>query len=89
MVVLLFRNAYPPSLIVAIEACPPMATEIANRWMRAWPRQAGRLIENGTFFDALLRQLMLEQAAFSPEHLAVENRQTLTKRYRIQLSPPE
>ena len=46
-------EAYPPSVRIALEAMMPVATQIANRWMRDWPEQTRRLIDASELLAAL------------------------------------
>ena len=56
-------RAYPAEIRKAIEAMPPLATEIVNRWMLGWPKATKALIEAGMLVEALAAQEAQEREA--------------------------
>ncbi len=64
---------YPQNVKDAMASMPPLATEIANRWMLGWPDRVTKLLETGQFLPALKAQEEAEREAYSSEdsrHLA-------------------
>lgn len=64
---------YPADVAQQIRQMPPLATEIANRWMLGWPKRVKALLEAGQYLDALKAQEKSEREALSSpgmNHLA-------------------
>lgn len=88
MQTLLQPSKYPPEVRKALETMPPLATEIANRWMLGWPKAVQSLIEEGGYLDALKEQEKRELEAYSQpgnDHLA---RHEIAEVYGLSPAPP-
>lgn len=81
-------ESYPQSVKNALGTMPPLATEIANRWMMGWPDRVKALIEANEYLPALLEQEEAERTAYSNpgnQHLA---RHEIADLYGLSSSPP-
>ena len=81
-------SSYPAPLKAEIQTLPPLATEIANRWMLGWPKRVAALIEAGEYLDALKAQEEAEREAYSNPgnlHLA---RHEIADLYGLTSAPP-
>ena len=58
-------NSYPAPIKAELEKMPPLATEIANRWMMGWPERVQALIEANQFLPVLTEQEDAERRAYS------------------------
>lgn len=66
-------SSYPTEIREALRKMPPLATEIANRWMLGWPKRVKALIEAGKYLESLQAQETREREALSQpgnKHLA-------------------
>ena len=66
-------ESYPQSVKDALGAMPPLATEIANRWMMGWPKRVKALLQADQFLPLLTEQEEAERRAYSNpgnKHLA-------------------
>lgn len=66
MPVLHDAQVYPPSIRIVLTSMPPIATQIANRWMHHWPERTWRLIEAGEYLAALALEVAWTQEVFGP-----------------------
>lgn len=66
MPVLRDAQVYPPSIRIVLTSMPPIATQIANRWMHHWPERTWRLIEAGEYLAALALEVAWTQEVFGP-----------------------
>lgn len=80
-------NSYPLKIRAAIKKLPPLATEIANRWMLGWPEAVKALIEADQYLDALKEQEQQERKALESgsSHLA---RHEIAQESGLSLAPP-
>lgn len=81
-------NQYPPEIRAKLKLMPPLAIEIANRWMLGWPKAVQELIEAGQYLEALRNQESEEREVLSNpgnSHLA---RHEIVQEYGLSLSPP-
>ncbi len=79
---------YPPEIRQALANLPPLATEIANRWMLGWPKAVAALIESGEYLELLMSQEQQEREAYSQpgnSHLA---RHEIADLYGLSPAPP-
>lgn len=79
---------YPQPIQRRISLMPPLATEIANRWMMGWPERVASLIKAGQYLPALTAQEEAEREAYSNEtakHLA---RHEIAQEHGLSLEPP-
>lgn len=53
---LVSRRSYPADVLAKMEAMPPLALQIADRWMLGWPKQVKALLAQGIFLQALREQ---------------------------------
>lgn len=51
-------GAYPPSVRIAMRSMPPVATRIANYWMRDWPERTQRLLDSGDYLAMLALEIV-------------------------------
>lgn len=89
MQTLVSPNSYPKLIRHKIERMmPPLATEIANRWMLGWPDRVKDLISAGEYLNALIAQEAAEREALASEtakHLA---RHEIVQEWGLSLEPP-
>lgn len=81
-------NSYPAPIRAKLKQMPPLATEIANRWMMGWPDRVKALIEANEYLPALVEQEEAERTAYSNpgnQHLA---RHEIADLYGLSSSPP-
>ena len=81
-------NSYPVPIKAALKTMPPLATEIANRWMLGWPKRVTALIEANEYLPALTEQEESERTAYSNpgnQHLA---RHEIAELYGLTAEPP-
>lgn len=81
-------KSYPVPIRAELKQMPPLATEIANRWMLGWPDRVQALIQAGQFLPALRAQEEAEREAYSNpgnQHLA---RHEIAELYGLSSSPP-
>lgn len=81
-------NSYPVPIRAALKQMPPLATEIANRWMLGWPKTVQALLAANQYLDALKEQEEAERSAYSNpgnKHLA---RHEIAELYGLSASPP-
>ena len=81
-------NSYPAQIKAELSSLPPLATEIANRWMMGWPKRVKALIEANEFLPALKEQEDAERTAYSSpgnRHLA---RHEIVQMYGLSDAPP-
>lgn len=81
-------NRYPVLIRAALKAMPPLAMEIANRWMLGWPKTVKALLETNQYLDALKEQEIAERSAYSNpgnKHLA---RHEIAELYGPSSAPP-
>lgn len=79
---------YPPGIQSQIKAMPPLATEIANRWMLGWPQATKELLKSGKYLEALKAQEQQEREILSEpgnSHLA---RHEIVQEFGLSLAPP-
>lgn len=79
---------YPQALRHQIEAMPPLATEIANRWVLGWPRTVSALLKTNQYLPALVAQEEKERRVYSDPgntHLA---RHEIAELYDVAAGPP-
>lgn len=85
----LYRSkTYSPEIRAAIKKLPPLATEIANRWMLGWPGAVKALLESGEYLAALKEQERQERKVLAEpgnSHLA---RHEIAQEYGLSLAPP-
>lgn len=63
------RKAYSQEIASEIQKMPPLATQIANRWMLGWPKTVKALIVSGEYLEALTMQEKDERKALSDPSL--------------------
>jgi hypothetical protein len=81
-------KTYPPTLQAQIKAMPPLATDIANRWLMGWPKRVKGLIVANQYLAALTSQEAQERKAYlSPGngHLAHHE---IAEMYGLTPEPP-
>jgi hypothetical protein len=81
--------AYPREIQDALRKLPPLATEIANRWMRGWPKATKEHLRTGDFLMLLKDQEEQEREAYSQPgngHLA---RHEIAELYGLSPKPPK
>jgi len=81
-------SQYPKELQARLNLMPPLAIEIANRWMLGWPKTVKGLIEANQYLDALTTQEQQEREVLSQQgnnHLA---RHEIVQEYGLNLAPP-
>jgi hypothetical protein len=81
-------NSYPPEIRRKIVSMPPLAAEIANRWMLGWPKRVKALLEAGEYLPALKAQEEQERNALANEtarHLA---RHEIAQEWGLSPEPP-
>ena len=67
------ESSYPKEIRQELAMMPPLATEIANRWMMGWSKRVKALIEAGEYLPALISQEEQERNVYSNDqnrHLA-------------------
>jgi hypothetical protein len=64
--ILLRPERYPPAARIALESMSPLATQIANHWMRTRPMRARALIDSGEYLAALMQETVRVQEAWDP-----------------------
>lgn len=67
---------------------PPLATEIANRWMMGWPERVKALIEANEYLPALLEQEEAERTAYSNREIQHLARHEIADLYGLSSRPP-
>lgn len=60
------QKAYPQEIANEIQKMPPLATQIANRWMLGWPKTVKALIASGEYLEALKIQEEERKALIEP-----------------------
>jgi hypothetical protein len=81
-------RTYPPEIRADLRTMPPLAIEIANRWLLGWPQTVKALITSGEYLSALKAQEKEEREVLSNlgnTHLA---RHEIVQEYGLSLSPP-
>ena len=81
-------NSYPAPIRAKLNKMPPLAVEIANRWMLGWPKRVKALINANQYLPALKAQEEAEREAYSSEtnkHLA---RHEIAELYGLSAEPP-
>lgn len=81
-------KTYPAEIRSKIESMPPLATEIANRWMLGWPKTVKELIAAGQYLEALKNQEREEREVLSNPGLQHLARHEIVQEYGLSLSPP-
>jgi hypothetical protein len=79
---------YPAPIREALRTMPPLATDIANRWMMGWPKRVKALMRTGEFLPALVNQEERERTVYSEpgnRHLA---RHEIAELYGLSDEPP-
>lgn len=82
------ESSYPKTIQQQLQAMPPLATEILNRWMMGWPKRVKALIEADQLMASLTEQEEAERTAYSApgnRHLA---RHEIAQLYGLSDSPP-
>lgn len=64
---LLNRNVLKPETIAKIEAMGEVASQVADRWAGAWPKETRKLERNGSLLQAVQDQAEMEQQALEYE----------------------
>lgn len=85
---LLHPRRYPNEVREAIAKMPPLATDIANRWMLGWPKTVAALLTEGGYLEALTDQEQREREVYSHPgngHLA---RHEIADLYGLSPGPP-
>ena len=86
---LVSRRAYPASVAAIVEAMPPFAVQIANRWMLGWPKRVKALLADGAYLIVLREQAVYELGVLIEsqdlQHLA---RHEMMQVYEIDPAPP-
>jgi hypothetical protein len=80
--------AYPRDVQDELRKMAPLATEIANRWMRGWPKATKEHLRTGDFLELLKYQEEQEREAYSQPgqgHLA---RHEIAELYGLSPKPP-
>jgi hypothetical protein len=81
-------NTYPPAVRNQIERLGPLAVEIANRWLRGWPKAVKEHLRTGDYMEFLKAQAEREREAYSQpgnNHLA---RHEIAELYDLSPKPP-
>lgn len=82
-------SQYPENVRKAISRMPPLATQIANRWMLGWPEAVRALLTENRFLPALQQQEHEERNALAKQqgmtHLAQHE---ILSELGLSLAPP-
>lgn len=81
-------SSYPTPVRRKLELMPPLAVEIANRWMLGWPERVKALLSTGEFLPALKAQEETEREVLANEtakHLA---RHEVMQEHGLSPAPP-
>lgn len=81
-------KTYPPEIQQRLKTMPPLAIEIANRWLLGWPQATKDLLKSGQYLEALKAQEQQERDVLSQpgnSHLA---RHEIVQEFGLSLSPP-
>ena len=81
-------KSYPPQIREDLLAMPPLAQEIANRWVMGWPQRVKALVAAGEFLPALRKQEEAERDALADPglgHLALHEKVQMAG---LTLEPP-
>ena len=82
-------EVYPKELKSKLRVMPPLAIEIANRWVLGWSETVKNLIASNEYLEALQIQERLERAALihpGMEHLSAWEK---TEQMGLSQRPPE
>jgi hypothetical protein len=88
MQTLLHPMKYPAEIRNRLRQMPPLATEIANRWMLGWPQRVADLLEAGQFLPALIAQEKAEREALAQPGNAHLARHEISQLYGLTMEPP-
>jgi hypothetical protein len=81
-------NLYPPAVRKQVESLGPLAVEIANRWLRGWPKAVKEHLRTGHYLEFLKAQEEREREAYSQpgqNHLA---RHEIAQMWDLSPKPP-
>jgi hypothetical protein len=82
-------DGYPPALRSRLKKMPPLALEIANRWMLGWPERVQALIQAGEFLPALMAQEQEERRVLASETATHLARHEILQEWGLSLEPPQ
>lgn len=82
-------NRYPADVRERVAELPPLAVDIANRWMLGWPARVEALISAGEFIIALTHQERAERAAYLSSGNAHLARHEIADLYGLSPAPPK
>ena len=86
---LLSPSAYPPEVARSVEAMPPLAVQIANRWMLGWPEQVKELLASKAYLPALTEQEEQERRVLSEaQNLTHLARHEVMSEFGLSAGPP-
>jgi hypothetical protein len=81
-------QAYPKAVLAELEKMPPLAHEIANRWMRGWPKAVQEHLRTEDYLTLLKYQVEQERDVYclpGNQHLA---RHEIAELYGLSPAPP-
>lgn len=81
-------TTYPTNVREAIAKMPPLATEIANRWLLGWPKAVKSLLTEDGYLLALAEQEAREREAYSQPGSAHLARHEIAELYGLSPAPP-
>ncbi len=79
---------YPKPVLAKLNAMPPLAHEIANRWMRGWPKSVEKLLKAGTYLEFLKNQEETERRVLSDPSLSHLANHEIAELYGLSPKPP-
>ena len=81
-------NAYPTAVRAKLRALPPLATEIANRWMMGWPDRVKALLKTEEYLPALIEQEQEERRILSSAETRHLAQHEILQEHGLSLEPP-
>lgn len=79
---------YPKPIRDKLATMPPLAIEIANRWMLGWPKIVKGLIDSGEYLEALMSQEERERDILTRDDLRHLARHEIAELYGLSPMPP-
>jgi hypothetical protein len=79
---------YPKPILAELNRSRPLMVEIANRWMRGWPKRVKALLKSGDYLELLKYQTEQELDVYclpGNQHLA---RHEIAELYGLSPAPP-
>ena len=80
--------SYPQEIKAELKKMPPLAIEIANRWLLGWPKRVQALIEANQYLAVLKEQEEAEREAYSSDQSRHLARHEIAEAYGLSAAPP-